>query len=31
MVFDFDLVRQADPVIYDLAQKEARKQVEQIG
>ena len=30
MIFDFELVRKADPVIYELAQQEARKQVEQI-
>lgn len=30
MIFDFELVRKADPAIYELAQQEARKQVEQI-
>ncbi|MFN3652053.1 MAG: serine hydroxymethyltransferase [Armatimonadota bacterium] len=30
MVFDFDLVRQADPKVYELAVSEAKKQVEQI-
>ncbi len=30
MVFDFDLVKRADPQIYELAIAEARKQVEQI-
>ncbi len=30
MVFDFNYVRQTDPAVFDLAQKEARKQVEQI-
>jgi glycine hydroxymethyltransferase len=30
MVLDFDLLRRADPAIYDLALAEAKKQVEQI-
>jgi glycine hydroxymethyltransferase len=30
MVFDFELVKRADPQIYELAVAEARKQVEQI-
>ncbi len=30
MVFDFDLVKRSDPAVYELAVKEARKQVEQI-
>src|SRR5688500_5955348 len=30
MVFDFELIRKADPVIYDLAMAEAKKQVEQV-
>src|SRR5262249_22064195 len=30
MVFDFQQVRRTDPVIYDLAMREAIKQVEQI-
>jgi glycine hydroxymethyltransferase len=30
MVFDFERVRQTDPIIHDLAMREAKKQVEQI-
>ena len=30
MVFDFEHVRKADPAVYELAVREARKQVEQI-
>src|SRR4051794_19145734 len=30
MVFDFEHVRKADPAVYELAVREARKQMEQI-
>src|SRR3954452_9756673 len=30
MVFDFDLIRRADPEVYELALREARKQAEQV-
>src|SRR5690242_10734368 len=30
MIFDFEQIRKTDPTVYELAQREARKQVEQV-